>query len=129
MKQTNIKESQSFLFSYGMMSVFVIVIILISLVLGNIEIGNRVAVKIVNEHGGRMYCSVPKGVSKKIGDTLRINVDNVGLRIFIVSGKEIRCGENVLRVSDFGKNNKRNRFYISDGYLYVGKKRLLDIVL
>ena len=127
---TNNIQSHYLLFRYGTMLLLVTTAILMLLTLYNLKIGNRVAVKIIREHSGEIYCYIPQNITTIPGDSLLINVssDNIGQVKMLVKEVKISNTGMICKVAFISGYNPIKHFYIADGFIEIERKRLLNLV-
>ena len=127
---TNNIQSHYLLFRYGTMLLLVTTAILMLLTLYNIKIGNRVAVKIIREHSGEIYCYIPQNITTIPGDSLLINVssNNIGQVKILVKEVKISNTGMICKVAFISGYNPIRHFYIADGFIETDRKRLLNLV-
>lgn len=128
MKRNVTDRRQSMLFRYGTMSLLLLTAAFMLLIVYSVRIGNRVPVRVVNEHNGAGYCSVPAGMAIGKGDTVEVSVTtgNIGTMAMTVLDVNVIGNEKVCRMKPLG--TAPENFYIADGFINMGNKRLLDVV-
>ena len=128
MKQDITGCQKSAFFRYGTMTLLLVMATFMLLIVYNVRIGSRMPVRIVSEHNGTEYCSMPADLPIGKGDTVEVNVTtgNNGTLTVTVIDVNITGNEKICRIKPLG--TVKEDFYIADGFINVGNKRLLDVV-
>lgn len=128
MKRNVTNNHRSALFRYGTMTLLLLTAAFMLLIVYNVRIGNRTPVRIVKEHNGAVYCSVSVDMAIGRGDTVDVSVTtgNIGMMAMAVLDVNVVGSEKICRIKPLG--TVQRDFYIADGFINTGNKRLLDVV-
>lgn len=128
MKRNITDRRHSVFFRYGTMALLLATAAFMLLIVYSVRISNRMPVKIVKEHNGTEYCSVPVGMAIGKGDTMEVNVTtgDIGMMAMTVLDVNVIGNEKICMIKPL--DTAPENFYIADGFINMGNKRLLDVV-